>query len=97
MTTTGIDPTETVLAGRWVMQDGCMVGDAIEQRIGALVAGYLFELRRAADGWEVLYRDPATAAFWELTYPSGEMHGGGPRLLRRIDATEALSKYGVGS
>ena len=61
MTAIGVDPTETELAGSWMMQAGRMVGDAIEQRIGALVAEYLVELRRAPDGWEVLYRDPAEA------------------------------------
>jgi hypothetical protein len=29
-------------------------------------------------GWDALYVDPATGKFWELTYPQGHLHGGGP-------------------
>ena len=34
-------------------------------------------------GWITDYRDPRSGATWQLTYPQGEMHGGGPPLLTR--------------
>jgi hypothetical protein len=30
---------------------------------------------------------------WELFYPHGDLHGGGPESLRLIDATQAAHKY----
>jgi hypothetical protein len=44
-------------------------------------------------GWETLYRNPATGALWEITYPHGEMHGGGPRRLSEITPSDAAAKY----
>jgi hypothetical protein len=44
-----------------------------------------FEQIATADaGWTILYRDRDTAQFWELSYPSSHMHGGGPRRLRQL-------------
>ncbi|AZO82114.1 MULTISPECIES: Imm27 family immunity protein [unclassified Bosea (in: a-proteobacteria)] len=44
-----------------------------------------FEQIATADaGWTILYRDRDTAQFWELSYPSSDMHGGGPRCLRQL-------------
>ena len=39
-----------------------------------------------ASGWLSLYRDPVTGDLWEVSYPQGEMHGGGPRQLARVAA-----------
>jgi hypothetical protein len=44
-------------------------------------------------GWETLYRDPATGAPWEVTFPHSEMHGGGPRQLSQIALSAAAAKY----
>jgi hypothetical protein len=68
----------------WVMRDGKMAaqGDAVA------ITALLGELDRVADGaagWAQLYRHRKTGAFWELTYPQSEMHGGGPRRLRQLD------------
>lgn len=49
----------------------------------------------AFGGWETLYQDPADLRFWELTYPHGEMHGGGPPTLKSLTVQEAKSKYRV--
>jgi hypothetical protein len=35
--------------------------------------------------WEKLYRDPASGAYWLMTYPQGEKHGGGPPRLDPVD------------
>jgi hypothetical protein len=37
------------------------------------------------DNWAHLYEDHGTGELWDITYPHGEMHGGGPRRLRLLD------------
>jgi hypothetical protein len=46
----------------------------------------LEEIRRAS--WALLYRHRTTGELWDLTFPKSEMHGGGPRLLRRLTHTD---------
>ena len=53
----------------------------------------LEKLGHDASGWEALYRDRATGALWEVTYPYSEMHGGGPRRLSEIAPSDAATKY----
>jgi Immunity protein 27 len=72
------------LKDAWIMRDGKMVAEGDFKAINALLDG----LDRVTDrdgGWAILYRHRNTGEFWELTYPQGEMHGGGPRRLRRMD------------
>ena len=40
----------------------------------------LIGIERVA-GWEKIYRDPRDGRFWLLTYPFGELQGGGPPSL----------------
>jgi hypothetical protein len=53
----------------------------------------LEKLGHDQSGWETLHRDPATGALWEVIYPHGEMHGGGPRQLSEITPSDAAAKY----
>lgn len=53
----------------------------------------LTKLATAEAGWSTLYRDPADTRFWELTYPKSELHGGGPPMLRVLQAGAAEEKY----
>jgi hypothetical protein len=89
-----IGPEETLIEGAWVLQEGRMIADTAEERIRALIGSELRRLATSLDGWEVLYRDPGDGRYWELTFPNGEMHGGGPQLLRLLNAGEARTKYG---
>lgn len=52
-----------------------------------------------ADNWALLYQDRETGAFWDVTYPRGEMHGGGPRRLRllTLSAPDVWEPYPVKS
>ena len=43
----------------------------------------------------MLYRDPGDGRYWELAYPNGEMHGGGPPSLIMLTEQEAKTKYGL--
>ena len=45
-----------------------------------------------ASGWLTLYRD-TTGGLWEVSYPYGEMQGGGPRQLSRVTPSQAKVRY----
>jgi hypothetical protein len=53
----------------------------------------LEKLGHDPSGWEALYRDALTGALWEVTYPQGWMHGGGPRRMSKISLSDASVKY----
>jgi hypothetical protein len=89
-----IESWETEIRCDWTSVDGRMEGDEACERIRQLSDSYLIELGRDWSGWETLYADPADSRLWERTYPQGEMHGGGPPLLRVIEEREAREKYG---
>ena len=89
-----IQPTEFQLIGKWLLRDGYVVADETCQRISELVASHFKELGRDSSGWEALYRDPDEGRLWELTYPQGELQGGGPQQLRCLSLDEARGKYG---
>jgi hypothetical protein len=88
-------PDEHLLAGAWAEHDNHTVHDAVDRRIFWLVTRRLSAIGHAAGGWEQLYRDPRDGRFWELTFPHGSLHGGGPRRLERVDPSVAREKYGV--
>ena len=87
-------PDEVDLRGDWVVQkDRSVVADATDKRIDWLIAEKLERIANDSSGWETLYRDPRDGRLWELTYPRGEMHGGGPRRLHVLSQEEAAAKY----
>jgi hypothetical protein len=69
--------------------------DVAAKRIAELTRSYLNKVASSASGWETLYQDPTDLRFWELTYPLGEMHGGGPPTLKSLSVQEAKNKYRV--
>jgi hypothetical protein len=87
-----IGPKETELVGRWENIDGSVRGDFVADRINELIRVYLTPVV-IENGWERLYRDPADLRLWDLTYPQGEMHGGGPPMLTLLSLEEARKKY----
>jgi Immunity protein 27 len=88
-------PDETDLVGKWCKDGNRVVADEVELRIGELIAHELKKVAVNPDSgaWEVLFRDTHDGRYWELTYPQGEMHGGGPRRLTSLSPTAALAKY----
>jgi hypothetical protein len=89
-----LQPQETDLVGEWVLSEGRVVGDATNDRIKRLVSECLEELATDESGWEILYRDPQDGRLWELTYPLGWLHGGGPLRLSNLAREQAREKYG---
>ena len=84
--------TDVLIVGAWVQQpDGSVVGDANCDWIHWLTESG-FELV-AVENWRGLYRNPQDRRFWELTYPHGGWHGGGPRKLERISESLARERY----
>lgn len=90
-----IKPSETVLTGHWILQDGRPVADDVCKRILALTNSHLVEVGGDASGWNALYRDPNDGRYWELIYPQSELQGSGPPRLRWLTAEEATQKYGA--
>jgi hypothetical protein len=70
-------------------------GDEVDRRIFWLVRHRLRARASANGGWDQLFIDPRDGRYWELTFPQGNLFGGGPRRLRHLSAEEAAEKYGV--
>ena len=46
---------------------------------------YFIEISIDGDNWSALYQDSDDLRCWELIYPLGNMHGGGPPKLNVIE------------
>jgi hypothetical protein len=55
----------------------------------------LRKITHDSSGWNTLYRNDASGELWEVTHPRSEMHGGGPRELRRASSENATATYGI--
>lgn len=86
-------PEETVLIGNWDQVGGLVDGDDNCKRIEQLIQEYLEHVATTDAGWTKLFVDKADGRYWELTYPHGEWHGGGPPTLTCISAVAARDKY----
>ncbi len=87
-----LKPDETELIGSWKLVNGRMVEDEIAKRIRTIVS-QLRQVATSADGWQRLYEDPRDHRFWELSYPSSEMQGGGPPILCVVTDETLRKKY----
>ena len=88
-----ISPDEKAMLGS-VMREGKMLIDREAcLRINWLASEVLENVGvgKESGGWEKLYRDPADGRYWLLTYPHGEMQGGGPPLLPGAEHLSASS------
>jgi hypothetical protein len=89
-----LQPDERILDGAWIDGPGSR-HDEVDQRIFWLVSRRLTLLGVAEGGWRQLYRDPRDGRLWELTFPRGSLHGGGPRRLQCVAALGAAERYGL--
>jgi Immunity protein 27 len=80
-----IRPDETEIRGAWIWADGKIVEDDASRRIRQLVESHLIHIATSKDGWVRFYRDTQDGRIWELSYPQGEVHGGGPMLMRVVE------------
>ena len=91
-----IKSNETIIDSDWTKLPNHLTREKafeVQKRIYWLKTNYLKKL--VDKGWEVLYIDTDDNRFWELTYPNGEIHGGGAPLLKNINKDIVLSKYGI--
>lgn len=91
-----LQPHETELTGKWVVENGQVRVDATCARIAWLTS---HQLRKVAyskqwGAWETLFQNPDDGRYWEQLYPQAEMHGGGPPALKYISREQAKAKYG---
>jgi hypothetical protein len=90
-----LGPDERQLTGAWHDVHEGVLGDEVDRRIFWLVRHRLRPRGSANGGWDQLFVDPRDGRLWELTFPQGSLHGGGPRQLTHLGAEEARTKYGV--
>ena len=90
-----LEPDERQLLGGWTEREGRREHDEVDRRIFWLVTRRLVARGQANQGWDQLYQDPRDGRFWELTFPEGSLHGGGPRRLECVAALVVREKYGV--
>jgi hypothetical protein len=80
--------------GKWVFDEsGRIVGDENENRIRDLTDHRFVRVAAREAGWTILFLDPLTGSYWELTFPQSDLHGGGPRKLSRLAAEQAKELY----
>jgi hypothetical protein len=88
-----IKSDETSIVEQWEFVNNKMISNEQGKRIEWLRKNYLTKIATDESGWLVIYQDPNDKRYWELSYPNGEMQGGGPKLLKVIPKEEAMSKY----
>jgi hypothetical protein len=87
-------PEETELTGTGNLVAGKMVADETCRRIQQLISERLVKIITDSSGWHALYRDPQDSRLWELSYPQGEMQGGGAPKLTHLSAQRANAIFG---
>lgn len=90
-----IQPTETIIVGKWILENGKLVADTVAQRIDHLIKNELTGLGSSSDGWSALYLDKRDSRYWELNYPNSSEHGGGAPCLTVLSRHEAVEKFKV--
>jgi len=83
---------KTVIEGKWTLDGQNVCGDAAWDEINSMLRT-LTLIGSGDGGWSKLYRHPDSGTIWELTYPQGEMHGGGPPRLEALSDDEAGMRY----
>ncbi len=86
-------PDESVLVGKWIEVNGAVDGDETCKRIEQLVRDSLDHVATCDAGWTKLFVDRNGGRYWELTYPHGDWHGGGPPTLTCVSDSCVRSKY----
>jgi hypothetical protein len=84
---------ERTIIGKWIPQGDRTVADEACAWIKRLTSEVFRQVAEREGGWRVLYVDPSTGSYWELTYPESQMHGGGPPMLTRLDPDEVQTYY----
>ena len=82
------------LVGNWIVgPDGRVTRDEAEQQIWAAVHNRLKKIGVRDGGWTTLYQDSVDKTLLELSFPQGEMQGGGPARLTRVGIEHVQEFY----
>jgi hypothetical protein len=89
-----IDALPPVISGARRAENGEWSVDGENcQLIQHLIGNDFVHVDQRDDGWTKLYQDRTDGAYWELTYPHPEMHGGGPPVLSRLSVEQVRTLY----
>jgi hypothetical protein len=77
-------PHEIMIECKWEFLNDKMLANDACKRIDWLIHHYLQKVNVIDEGWTINYIDPEDGRYWQLTYPHGEMQGGGPPMLECI-------------
>jgi Immunity protein 27 len=68
----------------WSIENGRVVPRGDAAAISEMLEQKLEKVRVGESGWISVYRHRETGQLWELSYPQGELQGGGPRRWRLL-------------
>ena len=86
---TALTPEDKIIEGKWLFDGKEMSSDHNCKRIDWLINDRLIKIKSKDNGWTSVYIDPADFRYWELSYPQGELQGGGPPMLQNIGVVES--------
>jgi hypothetical protein len=72
------------IIGSWKDVNGRVVADENCDIIERIISEKLVYLADDKSGWNKLYINNIDKSLWELTYPEGDLQGGGPPTLTRV-------------
>lgn len=73
------------LIGSWRTVDGSIQRDETEEQIEEMLSDCLETESCEDDGWAIILRNRKDGSKWRLTYVDSSTHGGGPRILEKMD------------
>ncbi|MEJ5219116.1 hypothetical protein WG622_12745 [Cognatishimia sp. D5M38] len=86
MTTSNVREDSIVkLIGSWRTVDGSIQRDETEEQIEEMLSDCLETESYEDDGWAIILRNGKDGSKWRLTYVDTSTHGGGPRILEKMD------------
>ena len=85
-----------IITGRWVKKGNTVEGDESCRVINHLIAEHFKKVAERESGWISLYQNLLDRSYWELTYPEGELQGGGPPQLQQLSVEEVRQRYDAG-
>lgn len=80
------------LVGAWILKGSSVVADDTEIEIERRLREDLRQVAVSREDWAGLFFDPLDESYWELTFPQGHMHGGGPKRLSPVASERAQNK-----
>jgi hypothetical protein len=88
-------PEENELVGQWIFRNNMIIPDSVCERIKFLLNNHLTLIKSDDSGWNQLFKDNQDNRYWELSYPQGDLEGGGPPRLRSLSFEEANRLYNI--